>query len=229
MPRFTRPERQLISKRWPAVIPVSLGLAIASLVLFSWLADEVLRKHTDRFDDTVRSVVHAFASPALTAVMRFVTNLGDWQVIMTGILCLLAYLWYRRDNTHILVALVAMIGAGILDASLKLAFHRARPDPFFVPRPSTYSFPSGHALISLCFYGLLAGTLTHDMRSKWRRVLVWSAAVLLTTLIGLSRVYLGVHWPSDVIAGYAAALIWMGAVRVMALRLEGRRANAGYK
>jgi membrane-associated phospholipid phosphatase len=223
MSRFRRPERQLVGKRWPAIIPVSLGLAIASLVLFSWLADEVLRKHTDRFDDTVRSVIHDFASPGLTALMRFVTNLGDWQVVMIATLCLLAYLWYRRDNTHILVALVTMMGAGILDASLKFAFHRTRPDPFFIPKPSTYSFPSGHALISLCFYGLLAGTLTHDQRSKWQRGLVWTAAALFITLIGLSRVYLGVHWPSDVLAGYAAALIWMGAVRVMAVRLEQRR------
>ncbi len=225
MSRFTRPERQLINKRWPAIIPVSLGLSISSLVLFSWLANEVLRKHTDRFDVAVRNVIHDFASPLLTDVMRFVTNLGDWQVVMTATLCLLAYLWYRRDYTHILIALVAMMGAGILDASLKLAFHRARPDPFFISKPSTYSFPSGHALISLCFYALLAGTLTHDMSSKWQRVLAWSTAVLLITLIGLSRVYLGVHWPSDVLAGYATALIWMGAVRVLALRLEGRRAK----
>jgi undecaprenyl-diphosphatase len=220
MPRFTKPERQPVSKRWRAVIPVSLSLSIASLVLFSWLADEVLRKHADHFDDTARSIVHDFASPALTALMRFVTNLGDWQVIMTATLCLIAYLWYRRDNTHILVALVAMMGAGILDGTLKLAFHRARPDPFFVPKPSTYSFPSGHALIALCFYGLLAGTLSHDMHSRWKRVLIWSATAVLIALIGLSRVYLGVHWPSDVIAGYAAALLWMGAVRVMAQRLE---------
>ena len=225
MSRFTRPERQLINKRWPAIIPVSLGLSISSLVLFSWLANEVLRKHTDRFDVAVRNVIHDFASPLLTDVMRFVTNLGDWQVVMTATLCLLAYLWYRRDYTHILIALVAMMGAGILDASLKLAFHRARPDPFFISKPSTYSFPSGHALISLCFYALLAGTLTHDMSSKWQRVLAWSTAVLLVALIGLSRVYLGVHWPSDVLAGYATALIWMGAVRVLALRLEGRRAK----
>ena len=227
MSRFTRPERQLINKRWPAVIPVSLGLSIASLALFSWLADEVLRKHTDRFDDTVRSVIHDFASPALTAVMRFVTNLGDWQVVMTATLCLFAYLWYRRDNIHILIALVAMMGAGILDASLKLAFHRARPDPFFITKPSTYSFPSGHALISLCFYGLLAGTLAHDRGATWQRILTWTAAVVLIAMIGLSRVYLGVHWPSDVIAGYAAALIWMGAVRVLALRLEGRKPRNG--
>jgi undecaprenyl-diphosphatase len=223
MSRLQRPERQLLNKRWTAVIPVSLGLSIASLVLFSWLADEVLRKHTDRFDDTVRSVIHDFASPGLTAVMRFVTNLGDWQVVMTATLVLFFYLWYRRDHTHILVALLTMTGAGILDASLKLAFHRLRPDPFFAPKPSTYSFPSGHALISLCFYGLVAGTQAHDMPAKWQRVLTWGVASLLVAMIGSSRVYLGVHWPSDVIAGYAAALIWMGAVRVLAVRLEQKR------
>jgi len=64
------------------------------------------------------------------------------------------------------------------------------------------------------------------MPEKWQRVLTWSIASLLVAMIGLSRVYLGVHWPSDVIAGYAAALIWMGAVRVLAVRLEGNRTKS---
>jgi undecaprenyl-diphosphatase len=64
------------------------------------------------------------------------------------------------------------------------------------------------------------------MPAKWQRILTWSVASLLVAMIGLSRVYLGVHWPSDVIAGYAAALIWMGAVRVLAVRLEGKRTKS---
>src|SRR5258705_9006131 len=100
MSRFRRPERELINKRWTAIIPVSLGLSITSLVLFSWLADQILRKGTDQFDETVRSLIHHLSSPTFTAVMRFVTNLGDWQVVMTGTLCLLFFLWYRRDHAH---------------------------------------------------------------------------------------------------------------------------------
>ena len=223
MSHFRRPEPRREDRRWAAVIPVSLGLAIVSLVLFSWLADAVLKNGTDRFDDTVRSLIHHLASPWLTSAMRFVTNLGDWQAILTATLCLLFFLWYRRERGQILVVLVTMIGAGALDGVLKLVFHRSRPDPFFIAKPTTYSFPSGHALISLCFYGLVAGVLSHHLRKKWQRVAVWSAASILIAMIGFSRVYLGVHWPSDVLAGYAAALIWMGAVRVLALRMEERR------
>lgn len=208
------------------MIPVSLGLAIASLLLFSWLADEIIRKGTDRFDNSIRSSVHQAASPWLTGVMRFVTNLGDWQVILTATLCLIAIFLYRRDWDHMRLLLITMSGVGILDGVLKSAFHRARPDPFFGAKPTTYSFPSGHALISLCFYGLVAGLLSLSLKKTWQRMVVWSAAGFLIALIGLSRIYLGVHWPSDVLAGYAAALIWMGAVRAMALRIEKRRTRA---
>jgi undecaprenyl-diphosphatase len=222
MSRLQRPDRQLLNKRWTAVIPVSLGLSIASLILFSYLADEVLRKGTDRFDQSVRHLIHQQSAPWLTAVMRFVTNLGDWQVILSGTAALLFFYWYRHDGGHIRLLLITMAGAGILDGVLKDLFHRPRPDPFFIAKPTTYSFPSGHALISLCFYGLVAGMVSQNLREHWQRVMAWSAAAGLIGLIGLSRIYLGVHWPSDVIAGYAAALIWMGAVRVLALRLEGR-------
>lgn len=214
------------STTWASVIPVSLGLAIASLLLFSWLADEIIRKGTDRFDNSIRSLIHQAASPWLTGVMRFVTNLGDWQVILTATLCLIAIFLYRRDWDHMRLLLITMSGAGILDGVLKSAFHRARPDPFFGAKPATYSFPSGHALISLCFYGLVAGLLSLSLKKPWQRMVVWSAAGFLIALIGLSRIYLGVHWPSDVLAGYAAALIWMGAVRAMALRIEKRRTRA---
>jgi membrane-associated phospholipid phosphatase len=225
MPRSAAPGRQARPKRnWAAIIPVSLGLSIASLLLFSFLADQVLQQGTEHFDHGVRSLIHLAASPWMTAVMRFATTLGDAQVTFTATLCLMLFFWYRGDADHLVLLLVCMTGAGVLDTVLKLAFHRARPDPFFIAKPTTYSFPSGHSLISLCFYGLLAGILSFEVRKTWQRVLIWCAAGFLIALIGLSRVYLGVHWPSDVLAGYAAGLIWMGAVRVLALRLEARRA-----
>jgi undecaprenyl-diphosphatase len=211
---------------WAAVIPVSLGLATVSLVLFSWLADEILKRGTDRFDNGVRSLIHQHASPPVTAIMEFVTNLGDWPVILFGTVVVLLLFWYRRDGDHLLLLLVTMVGAGFLDGVLKLAFHRPRPDPFFGVKPSTFSFPSGHALISLCFYGLIAGMASFQLHARWQRAAVWSAAGVMVGLIGLSRIYLGVHWPSDVLAGYSAAVIWMGAIRVLARKMEERRARA---
>jgi undecaprenyl-diphosphatase len=214
------------NKTWPAIVPVTLGLAAVALLCFSWLSEELLERGTARFDSGVRGLIHEYASPPVTAVFRFVTNLGDWPVILAGTLALLFFFWYRGDRDQVGLLLVTMTGAGILDGVLKLAFHRLRPDPFFGSKPTTYSFPSGHALISLCFYGLIAGMLSFQLEKRWERVLVWCAAVLIIGLVGISRIYLGVHWPSDVLAGYSAALIWMGAVRALAFRVEARRARA---
>jgi hypothetical protein len=119
---------------------------------------------------------------------------------------------------------VTILGALVLDLSLKYAFHRPRPVPFFVPAPYTYSFPSGHSLFSFCFYGVLAGLLTRRIRSRRWRVLIWTLAALLVATIGLSRVYLGVHYPSDVIAGYLAFTLGehAGSARSCADTAEGR-------
>jgi undecaprenyl-diphosphatase len=217
--------RARANKTWPAVIPVSLGLATAALVCFAWLSEEVLDRGSARFDSAVRGVVHEYASPRITPVFRFVTNLGDWPVVLAGTLALIFFFLYRKDRAHLGVLVVTMAGAGVLDGTLKLAFHRLRPDPFFGAKPTTYSFPSGHALISFCFYGLIAGMVNFQLEKRWQRALVWCAGGLLIGMIGLSRIYLGVHWPTDVVAGYAAAMIWMGAVGVMARRVEARRAR----
>jgi undecaprenyl-diphosphatase len=108
---------------------------------------------------------------------------------------------------------IAMIGAALLDVALKHAFRRPRPAPFFgVPLPLSASFPSGHALASFCFFGVLAALLAHRTRSYWRAALVWLAAAALIAAIGFSRIYLGVHYPTDVIAGYLAAAIWVGGL-----------------
>jgi undecaprenyl-diphosphatase len=106
-----------------------------------------------------------------------------------------------------------MAGAVILNFVLKTSFARTRPLPFFdTPLPSSYSFPSGHALFALCFYGVLAWLIAAGIRSQALRISIWTVAVLLVLLIGLSRIYLGVHYPSDVIAGYAASIVWIVAV-----------------
>lgn len=217
--------RARANKTWPAVIPVSLGLATVALFAFAWLSEEVLDRGSARFDNAVRGVVHEYASAPMTAIFRFVTNLGDWPIVLAATLGLIAFFLYRRDLDHLGVLIVTMAGAGVLDGTLKLAFHRLRPDPFFAAKPTTFSFPSGHALISFCFYGLIAGMVNFQLEKRWQRALVWCAAGLLIGMIGLSRIYLGVHWPTDVVAGYAAAIIWMGAVGVMARRVEARRAR----
>ena len=192
----------------------ALLLAAAALFFFGWLAEEVLEGDAKRFDDLVRTAVHSFASPALTRVMQGLSLLGS--VASVAVLTLLAaflffYFHLHRAATFLVVI---MVGAAILDLSLKHAFHRTRPIPYFGMAPASYSFPSGHALGSLCFYSALAIILS-ARASHTIRIVIWTMATLLIAGIGLSRIYLGVHYPSDVLAGYSAAIFWVGTVFVI--------------
>jgi undecaprenyl-diphosphatase len=119
-----------------------------------------------------------------------------------------------------------MLGAAILNTTLKLTFHRARPQPFFdLLAPKSYSFPSGHSLASFCFFGALATVLTARIENKKINPVIWVTCGLMILLIGLSRIYLGVHYTTDVLAGYAAALIWIAVIRFLEMELLRRRKN----
>ncbi|MCL5742722.1 MAG: phosphatase PAP2 family protein, partial [Acidobacteria bacterium] len=137
------------------------------------------------------------------------TELG-WAPFLTGAGLLaasgLAAAGLRRSAG---LLAVAALGALVMAQALKIAFHRARPEPFFgLSAPLDYSFPSGHATVSCCFYGALAAIVCSGVRSRVAKAGIWSAAAVLTGVIGFSRVYLGIHYPSDILAGYAAAVIW---------------------
>lgn len=190
---------------------VSLAVAVFALLLFSWIATEVREGDTARFDLSVRMWIHQFFSPALTRRMVLISEFGAKILLIAFLTALIAFLVLRWHRAAVWLV-VTMVGALILDISLKYGFHRARPTPFYGPLPHTYSFPSGHALFSFCFYGALAGLVNDRVRSLWLRILVWIVAALLILAIGFSRIYLGVHHPSDVIAGYLAAALWVSAM-----------------
>jgi undecaprenyl-diphosphatase len=199
----------------------SLAAAVLALVLFSWLADEVFEGDARRFDDFVRAWVHQYSSPALTSTMMAISLLGS--VVLVGVFTIALMIFLRLKWRRAAVwLLLAMAGAVVLDLTLKYAFHRPRPAAFFGPAPHSYSFPSGHSLFSFCIYGVLAGLLTARIRSGAPRALIWLLAAGLVAAIGTSRIYLGVHYPSDVIAGYFAAAMWVSAL-IAADRMRKRK------
>jgi membrane-associated phospholipid phosphatase len=206
-----------------AFLLASLAIAAGALLLFGWLAEEVIRGDTNQFDATVRGAVHNHSTPLLTGIMQGFSFLGSvtW-VISFGFLVACACFYFKRPRIAGFLA-IAMAGAGTLDYVLKLSFHRPRPVAFFGAAPSSFSFPSGHALGSLCFYGILASVLSDRMRPGKQKFFVWLAAASLVGTIGLSRIYLGVHYPSDVIAGYLAGAVWITAVTVVDKILLDRR------
>ena len=198
-------------KTLQALALASLGLAVLAVLLFAWIAESVTANRTAAFDAAVRTRVHQYASPWLTRVMFDISFLGGNGLVMAAFAAFFIFLYFKWRRATIWLV-VTILGALVLDVSLKLGFHRQRPMPFFGAMPRTYSFPSGHSLFSFCFYGVLAGLWSGRIRSDFLRAGIWTFTALLVLAIGLSRIYLGVHYPSDVIAGYLAATIWVATL-----------------
>jgi membrane-associated phospholipid phosphatase len=201
------------------------AVAVAALLLFAWLASSVAQGVTIGFDAGVRESVHQFASPGMTRLAWALSAVGSpdsLAILSAGALLGLLALGWKRAALQFLLTLA---GGLALDGTLKIAFQRTRPDAFFnTPLPASFSFPSGHALISACFFGSLAALAGARTRSRAARGALWTVAAVLALAIGLSRIYLGVHYPSDVLAGYAVAAVWISAV-AHADRLILRRAR----
>lgn len=195
-----------------AVLMGSLAVSLLALLFFSWLARKVFEGQLTAFDLHIRTVVHQYANPGLTLAMEVISDLGSPIFLSTLLAALIITFLLLHWRRAALWLALAMAGALALDVTLKHVFHRARPPAYFIPEPGSYSFPSGHSLGSFCFYMVLAGLLTARIRNLTARVFLWVFAVLLVTAIGFSRVYLGVHWPTDVIAGYAAAAFWVAGL-----------------
>jgi undecaprenyl-diphosphatase len=192
---------------------LGLMLSVGSLLLLLWLTGEVFEGDTAAFDDRIRMFVHGFSSPSLTSGMRATSFLGSTVFLVSlGLLAAVVFGYFRRRR-ELVIFVITMAGEIVLDLTMKAGFMRPRPEPFFeYGPPNSYSYPSGHALASFCFYGILAWLITEGIERRTAKIAIWSAAVLLIALIGFSRIYLGVHYPSDVIAGYLTALIWTFSV-----------------
>ena len=215
-------------KRWFEFLSLSLllglGTAIATLIFFGWLADEVLEGDARHFDEVTRAAIHQLASPTLTIVMRGFSFVGSTIALTIGTIIVCVRFAMKQWGREARLFALTMIGAGLLNITLKLAFKRARPEPFFnLSLPETYSFPSGHSLTSAVFFGALAAILTARIKSKRVRTAIWIVSTLMFLAIGFSRIYLGVHYTTDVIAGFAAALIWILVVRFVEIQLRRRK------
>lgn len=203
---------------------IGLAAAVGTLVFFGWLTDEVLEGDARQFDEVTRAAVHQLASPPLTAIMRGLSFAGSTISLTAATIFVIVRFAKRRWGREAKLFAATMIGAALLNITLKLAFKRERPVPFFdLSPPETYSFPSGHSLMSFCFFGALAAILAARIRRKRFSAIVWILATTMFVLIGFSRIYLGVHHTTDVIAGFAAALIWILVVRFVEVQLARRK------
>ncbi|HLO51104.1 MAG TPA: phosphatase PAP2 family protein [Kamptonema sp.] len=196
------------------------GLAIAAFALwgFAAIAQEVLEKETRAFDTEILLALKRLHAPLLDRIMIGFTFLGEPRLLFVICLALGTILLVRSHRSEALTIALAIIGAVGLNTLLKQLFARDRPQLWErVVDVRFYSFPSGHAMISMVIYGLL-GYFLISRFPRWRW-LIATLTVLLVTAIGFSRLYLGVHWPTDVIAGYTAGMVWLIAC-IMSLEIS---------
>lgn len=184
-------------------------VCLVGVIAFGLLADEVGEGDTAGFDAFVREGVNSFSAPVLTCVAVFLSFVGDWPFLTIFGFAIFGFLLYVKWKREAVIFFITNIGELILNISLKTVYRRTRPEPLFeYPLPDSYSFPSGHALGSFCFFGILAWILAANVETAASKWAIYCAAALLVLFIGLSRIYLGVHYPSDVLAGYLVATVW---------------------
>jgi undecaprenyl-diphosphatase len=209
-------------------------ISLTLLSLFAWIfveiAGEVLEGDVTRFDRTLLLALRSAGDPSdpigprwFEEAARDVTGLGGTTVLTFVTLAAIAYLVMTGKSHAALLVLVAVAGGMLLSTALKLGFARPRPD--LVPhgaRVYTASFPSGHAMLSAVTYLTLGALLARVQPQRRVKAFLLGLAILLTLVIGMSRVYLGVHWPSDVLAGWCGGAAWASLCWFIALQLQRR-------
>jgi Membrane-associated phospholipid phosphatase len=188
-----------------------LSYAFLLLGAFLILAFIINRKQIHGFDNWLIGLVTRLYSPTSTAVMKGFTFVGS-GLCVTLLALLILFLLLKIGYRWELIFYIGVIaGSGLLNMLLKAIFQRERPDIQRIVQASGYSFPSGHSMAAFTLYGITIYFLWKHARSDWLRVTIVTVGIIMILMIGISRIYLGVHYPSDVVGGYAIAAAWLTA------------------
>ncbi len=193
---------------WYLVLGGLFCLAITGA--FAWLAEEVLENEFAVLEQLLLRWIAGLHNPVNDAIMLFFTRIGGFMGIGVFLIVLAAVLLYYGYRLLTLGVALAGIGGMIINYGLKTAFQRARPTVF--PSPfelNSYSFPSGHAMISLVGFGIAAFVAIRLLKRRSWKIGILLLGVVSTVLVGLSRVYFGVHFPTDILGGYIAGSAWL--------------------
>lgn len=200
---------QPITRKTLIYLAVGLSLSALLTIVLTLLARQALAGGWFALiDNSVLGFVrHHLRNPLMDKIMFFVTFLGSFKFYLLVCPFILFFLWKWGHRRESIILLVCLLGGSLLNNLLKFGFKRLRPEDFFLILEKGYSFPSGHAMISVPFYGYLAYLYWRIIRRNG----AWISGLALAVVagIGFSRIYLGVHWFSDVLAGYLGGSFWL--------------------
>lgn len=181
---------------------------LAILGIVAWLCTEVWEKEVFSFDRSFLLWIHQFANPQFDRIFLFFTALDDPPTVVTIFIITIAWLVMKRRYSDGIRFTIVCAGGVLINQVMKLFFAKPRPELWHrLITETSFSFPSGHAVGSMVVYGFIAYILAKEMQQH--KHIVYAAASLLIIAIGLSRLYLGVHYPTDIIAGYGIGFIWL--------------------
>jgi undecaprenyl-diphosphatase len=207
---------------------ISLLVIVGAMLVFAEAVDKIVKGETRAFDEAVLLVFRHPSNPSkpigpfwLPIMFRDITGLGGYAVVTLITLAVIGYLLMDGKRGAALLVLLSVGGGAALSNVLKFAIERPRPDlVVHLVEVNTTSFPSGHAMLSAVTYLTLGALLSRVEARRYAKIYVLTVAVTLTFLIGISRIYLGVHWPTDVLAGWGVGSAWAMLCWRIALALQ---------
>jgi membrane-associated phospholipid phosphatase len=187
------------------------------LLVVAWLCTEVWEKEAFSFDRSFLLWLHQFANPQLDRLMLFFTLLGNPSTVVSIFVVTIAWLLIKHRYSDAIRFAIVCAGGVVINQEMKLFFAKPRPElwPRLITDP-TFSFPSGHATGSMVVYGFLAYISAKQFQRYIRYIYAIASTIIIS--IGFSRLYLGVHYPTDIIAGYGIGFLWL----ITCLRFEFR-------
>lgn len=180
------------------------------LIIFIFITVNVINQNTSDLDSFVYKWISRFISSGLTDILKLITFFGS-GVLLGSLAFLLLIVFYRKEKYSFNVSMLTInlaLGA-LVNLSIKYIIQRVRPDVLRLIDISGYSFPSGHSMASMSFYGFIIYLSCKNFKTKWKYLIV-SLISILILFIGISRIYLGVHYASDVLGGFSLGLLWIG-------------------
>jgi len=197
--------RELSLRLFTAFILV-IGLSIA----FGYIVTAISNKSIANFDTSIIAYVQGLESPWLTTIMKVFTWSGSAFFVMPLALITFFFLYFVKHHRHQAILFIVVIFlTPILNFLLKVYFKRDRPEIYRIMDANGFSFPSGHTMMAFSVYAIIAYIVWRNMQTALTHVLLILFAAFMIIMIGTSRIYLGVHYPSDVIGGIAASALWV--------------------
>lgn len=196
-----------------AYLTVGIVGAVAAVAVFAAIASAVSEGLTQSFDERVLQWFESHRSPLLDLVMLEITTLGTGVVLIMIVLVASVFLWQTQHRWSVYLLMLGVVGGKLINTLLKGLFERPRPSVVqWATDVHSASFPSGHAMSSMVVYGSVAYLVARLDTRKRTRHTTWILAIIVICAVGVSRMYLGVHYPSDVIAGFIGGIAWLAFV-----------------